>query len=52
MTKLIWSELAINDIKSIHDYIAKDSADRAALFIEGLIEAADRLEDLPYRPNH
>ena len=48
MTKLIWSELAINDIKSIHDYIAKDSADRAALFIERLIEAADRLEDLPY----
>ena len=48
MTKLIWSELAMNDIKSIHDYIAKDSADRAALFIERLIEAADRLEDLPY----
>ncbi|MCH8956476.1 hypothetical protein IIA28_14335 [candidate division KSB1 bacterium] len=33
-------------------HIAKDSADRAALFIERLIEAADRLEDLPYRPNH
>ena len=52
MTKLIWSFLSINDIRIIHDYIAKDSADRAALFIERLIEAADRFEDLPCRPSH
>ncbi len=44
MTKVIWSELALNDIKSIYDYIAKDSADRAAVFVERLIEATDRLE--------
>jgi plasmid stabilization system protein ParE len=37
MAKVIWSELALNDIKGIHDYIAKDSIDRAALFIERLI---------------
>lgn len=39
MAKLIWSELAINDIKSIYDYIEKDSTDRAELFIERLIDA-------------
>lgn len=48
MAKLIWSELAINDIKSIYDYIEKDSTDRAELFIERLIDATDRLEEHPY----
>jgi len=47
MAKIVWSELALNDIKSIHDYIAKDSVDRADLFIERLIEAVDRLEPFP-----
>ena len=47
MAKVIWSELALNDIKGIHDYIAKDSIDRAALFIERLIQSVDRLADYP-----
>ena len=48
MAKVIWSKVALDDIRSIYDFIAKDSADRAALFIERLIEATDRLEDFPY----
>ena len=48
MGKVIWSEDALKDIKSIFDYISKDSMDRAALFIERLIEATDRLEEFPY----
>ena len=47
MAKIIWSELALNDIRSIHDYIARDSVDRATLFIERLIAATDRLERFP-----
>jgi len=47
MGKVIWSPVALEDIKSIHDYIAKDSADRAALFIERLIESTDRLTEFP-----
>ncbi len=48
MGKVIWSPAALEDIKDIHDYIAKDSVDRAALFIERLIEATDRLTEFPY----
>ena len=33
MAKIVWSELALNDIKSIHDYIAKDSVDRTDLIM-------------------
>ncbi len=47
MGKIIWSPVALEDIKSIHDYIAKDSADRAALFIERLIESTDHLREFP-----
>jgi addiction module RelE/StbE family toxin len=47
MGKVIWSPAALEDIKNIHDYIAKDSPDRAALFIERLIEATDRLIEFP-----
>ncbi|KAA3610017.1 MAG: type II toxin-antitoxin system RelE/ParE family toxin [Calditrichaeota bacterium] len=48
MGKIIWSPVALEDIKSIHDYIAKDSVDRAALFIERLIESTDRLTEFPH----
>ena len=48
MGKVIWSPVALEDIKSIYDYIAKDSPDRAAIFIERLIETTTRLEEFPY----
>ncbi len=48
MGKVIWSPAALEDIKDIHDYIAKDSVDRAALFIERLIEVTDGLIEFPY----
>ena len=49
MPKIIWSELALSDIKSIHHYIARDAINRASLFIERLIEATDQLESCPHR---
>lgn len=48
MGKVIWSPDALDDLKSIFDYIAKDSPERAAIFIERLIEASDHLEEFPH----
>jgi toxin ParE1/3/4 len=47
MGKVIWSPEALEDVKSIYDFIAKDSADRAALFIERIIESTDCLQNFP-----
>ena len=45
--KIIWSPSALDDIRKIFEYIAKDSPDRGALFIERLIEATNKLESFP-----
>ena len=47
MAKVIWSPQALEDLESIFTFIARDSADRAALFIERIIESTDRLQDFP-----
>lgn len=38
---------ALEDVDSIAEFIARDSVDRASLFILRLIEATDRLQDYP-----
>ena len=48
MGEVTWAPSALDDIDSIAAYIAKDSVDRAALFVTRLIEATDRLQDLPF----
>ena len=45
--KLEWSEPAVEDLRSLHTYIAKDSAHYAASFIERLLDAAEQLVDFP-----
>ena len=47
MVKVIWTEFAIADLKSIHDYISKDSIAYANKFIEKLIMRVDQLESFP-----
>ncbi len=47
MVKLIWSETAIEDLKSIHEYIALDSPKYATQFTNKLIERIDQLEEFP-----
>ena len=47
MGKVIWSPSALEDVESIAEYIARDSVDQAALFINRLLEATDRLEEFP-----
>ena len=47
MGTVIWSPSSLEDINSIAEYIARDSADRAALFVTRLVEATDRLQEFP-----
>ena len=47
MVKIIWSNLAIDDLKSIHDYISKDSTRYATEIVEKMIDRVSQLENFP-----
>ena len=47
MVKVVWTELAIEDLKSIHEYISKDSKFYADRFVAKLINRVDQLETHP-----
>lgn len=47
MVKIIWTDLAVEDLKSIHDYISKDSKSYANKFVERLLLKVDQLEEFP-----
>jgi len=47
MGKVVWAPSALDDVDRIAEFIARDSVDQAALFVERLIEAAGRLSDFP-----
>ncbi len=43
MVKLVWTELSINDLEDIFDYIAKDSPKYASITINGIYEKAQEI---------
>ena len=45
MVKIVWTELAMEDLKSIYDFIAKDSNIYADRLIEKIISRVDQLEN-------
>ena len=47
MGQVIWSPSALNDIDEIAEYIARDSVDRAALFVSRIFESTDHLQKFP-----
>ncbi|HEY9044571.1 MAG TPA: type II toxin-antitoxin system RelE/ParE family toxin [Ohtaekwangia sp.] len=47
MVKIVWTDAAITDLKSIHSYIARDSKTHADRFINKLISKVDQLEIHP-----
>ncbi len=47
MVNVIWTDIAVEDLKSIHEYISKDSQRYADRFIEKLIDRVSRLEKFP-----
>ena len=48
MVKIIWTDFAVGDLKSIHEYISKDSKVYADRHIERLISRIDQLEMNPH----
>ena len=47
MVKLIWTDLAIDDLKSIHDYISLDSRVYARRQVSKIIKRVEQLQSHP-----
>jgi len=47
MGQVIWAPSALEDVDSIAEYIARDSAEQAALVVTRFIEATQRLAEFP-----
>jgi toxin ParE1/3/4 len=47
MVKIVWTDLAIEDLRSIHEFISKDSKRYADRYVEKLISRVDQLENFP-----
>jgi toxin ParE1/3/4 len=45
--KIVWTEPAVEDLRELHAYIARDSEMYASGFVERIILAAERLVDHP-----
>jgi len=48
MAEIIWAPSALDDVESIAEYIARDSAEQAYLFVRRLFNAVNRLQDSPF----
>ncbi len=47
MAKVIWAPTALEDVAAIAEYIGRDSAGAASLFVHRLMEATDKLQEFP-----
>lgn len=47
MAKVIWTEFALDDLRNIYEYIAKDSKYYASVQIEKIIGRIEQLESFP-----
>jgi len=47
MTRVVWTLRAVQNVEAIRAYIARSSPRYAALHVEQLFEAADRLRQFP-----
>ncbi|MBX2916065.1 MAG: type II toxin-antitoxin system RelE/ParE family toxin [Cyclobacteriaceae bacterium] len=47
MVKIIWTDFAIEDLRTIHEFISKDSKFYADRFISKLIDRVEQLEKFP-----
>ncbi len=47
MVKVVWTEFALEDLNSIHEYISKDSKVYADRVIDKIIVRVDQLESFP-----
>lgn len=47
MAPITWTPAAIADLDSISEYIGENSPDYAPIFVDKIVEAAQRLRDFP-----
>ena len=47
MTQVLWAPQAIQDVEAIRAHVARDSTHYAALVVERIVEAVERLKDNP-----
>jgi toxin ParE1/3/4 len=45
--KIVWTEPAIDDLRNLHSYIAKDSTEYANSFVERIILSVEKLTNFP-----
>ncbi|MFN2498280.1 MAG: type II toxin-antitoxin system RelE/ParE family toxin [Pyrinomonadaceae bacterium] len=45
--KIVWTEPAVEDLRELHAYIARDSEMYASGFVERIISAAERAAEYP-----
>lgn len=45
--KIQWTEPAVDDLESLHEYIGRDSEVYAVSFIEKVLSTVDILEEMP-----
>lgn len=45
--KILWTDPAVQDLRNLHDYIARDSEVYASSFVQRIILAVDRLTEFP-----
>ena len=45
--KIVWTDPAVEDLRNLHSYIAKDSNEYASSFVEKIILSVDKLADFP-----
>lgn len=45
--KILWTDPAIEDLRNLHSYIAKDSEEYASSFVERIILSVDKVADFP-----
>ncbi len=45
--KLIWSQLAIDDLNDIANFIAKDSEDYAKIFVRKIVVQVEHIPEFP-----
>ena len=52
MVKIVWTEFAVEDSRSIHEYISKDSKVYADRVIDKIIARVDHLEAFKIRTGY
>jgi len=48
VAQVVWLDIAVSDLESIHEYTAKENPAAARRLVEAIVQASDRLAAFPY----